>query len=139
MLNEIGAGDIPVLKIYNKIDLLDGVAPRIERNDMGKPTAIWLSAKDDIGLDLLPLALRELLGHDQVHGQCTLGHELGRFRSQLFQAGAVLDEVLHDDGSSLLEVRLPRTEWLRLLKASGLTSQQVRLQPELPAVDDFNQ
>ena len=138
VLNEIGAGDIPVLKIYNKIDLLDGVAPRIERNGDGKPLAIWLSAKDNIGIDLLPLALRELLGHDQVHGKCTLGHELGRFRAQLFQAGAVLEEIIQDDGSSVLEVRLPQAEWLRLLKASGLRSRQVRLQPELPEVDDFN-
>ncbi len=137
MLNEIGAGDIPVLKIYNKIDLLDGVEPRIERNGDGKPIAIWLSAMDDIGVELLPLALRELLGHDQVHGHCTLGHELGRFRAQLFQAGAVLEEIVQDDGSSLLEVRLPRAEWLRLLKASDLTSQQVRLQPELPEVDNY--
>lgn len=138
VLNEIGAGDIPVLKIYNKIDLLDGVEPRIERNGDGKPIAIWLSAMDDIGVDLLPLALRELLGHDQIHGKCTLGHELGRFRAQLFQAGAVLEEITQDDGSSFLEVRLPRTEWLRLLKASGLTSRQVLFQPELPEVDDFN-
>jgi GTP-binding protein HflX len=137
VLNEIGAGDIPVLKIYNKIDLLDGVEPRIERNGDGKPIAIWLSAMDDIGVELLPLALRELLGHDQVHGHCTLGHELGRFRAQLFQAGAVLEEIVQDDGSSLLEVRLPRAEWLRLLKASDLTSQQVRLQPELPEVDNY--
>ncbi|RLA39340.1 MAG: GTPase HflX [Gammaproteobacteria bacterium] len=138
VLNEIGAGDIPVLKIYNKIDLLDGVEPRIERNGDGKPLAIWLSAKDNIGIDLLPLALRELLGHDQVHGKCTLGHELGRFRAQLFEAGAVLEEIIQDDGSSLLEVRLPQAEWLRLLKASGLTSKQVGLQPELPEVDNFN-
>jgi len=138
VLNEIGAGDIPVLKIYNKIDLVDGVEPRIERNGDGKPLAIWLSAKDNIGIDLLPLALRELLGHDQVHGKCTLGHELGRFRAQLFEAGAVLEEIIQDDGSSLLEVRLPQAEWLRLLKASGLTSKQVGLQPELPEVDNFN-
>ena len=138
VLNEIGAGDIPVLKIYNKIDLVDGVEPRIERNGDSKPLAIWLSAKDNIGIDLLPLALRELLGHDQVHGKCTLGHELGRFRAQLFEAGAVLEEIIQDDGSSLLEVRLPQAEWLRLLKASGLTSKQVGLQPELPEVDNFN-
>jgi len=138
VLNEIGAGDIPVLKIYNKIDVLDGVEPRIERNGDGEPIAIWLSAKDNIGVDLLPLALSELLVHDQVHGQCILGHELGRFRAQLFQAGAVLEELIQDDGSSLLEVRLPRAEWLRLLKASGLTSPQVQLQPEMLEVDGFN-
>lgn len=137
VLNEIGAGDIPVLKVYNKIDLLDGVEPRIERNGAGKPVAIWLSAKDNIGIDLLPLALRELLGHDQVHGKCTLGYELGRFRAQLFQAGAVLEEIVQENGSSLLEVRLSRAQWLRLLKASDLTSQQVLLQPALPEVDNY--
>lgn len=129
VLNDIGAGDVPVLKIYNKIDLLDSTEPRIERDGAGKPTAIWLSAQDNIGLDLLPLALRELLAHDQIHGLCTLGHEFGRFRAQLFQAGAVLEETVQDDGRSLLEVRLPQAEWQRLLKAAALTPQQVCLQP----------
>ena len=77
------------------------------------------------------------MGHDQVHGKCTLGHELGRFRAQLFQAGAVLEEIVQENGSSLLEVRLSRAQWLRLLKASDLTSQQVLLQPALPEVDNY--
>ncbi|OUS10489.1 GTPase HflX [Gammaproteobacteria bacterium 53_120_T64] len=133
VLNEIGAGDIPVLKIYNKIDLLDGVEPRIERNGDGKPLAIWLSAKDNIGIDLLPLALRELLSHDQIQGVCALGHELARFRAQLFEAGAVLKETVRDDGVSLLEVSLPKVEWLRLLKAAGLCAEQVLVQPVITA------
>ncbi|PCI64281.1 MAG: GTPase HflX [Gammaproteobacteria bacterium] len=128
VLKEIGADDIPVLKIYNKIDLLDGVEPRIERNGDGKPVPIWLSAQDNIGVDLLPEALRELLGHDNIHGLCTLGHELGRFRAQLFQAGAVLEETIRDDGASVLEVRLPKAEWQRLLKAAGLQADQVLVQ-----------
>ncbi|OUS15619.1 GTPase HflX [Gammaproteobacteria bacterium 50_400_T64] len=132
VLNEIGAGDIPVLKVYNKIDLLDGVEPRIERNGDGKPIAIWLSAKDDAGVDLLPLALRELLGQDQIHGVCTLSHEQGRFRSQLFEAGAVLEETLREDGASQLEVRLPQVEWQRLLKASGLKSEHILVQLTTP-------
>ena len=139
VLSEIGADDIPVLKIYNKIDLLAGVEPRIERNGDGKPIAIWLSAKDGRGVDLLPVALSELLGHDQAHGICTLGHQQGRFRAQLFQAGAVLKEMVQNDGSSLLEVRLPQVEWQRLLKASDLTSEQVSLRPALPEVDGSNQ
>ncbi|MBQ0718782.1 MAG: GTPase HflX [Gammaproteobacteria bacterium] len=132
VLNEIGAGDIPVLKIYNKIDLLEGVEPRIERDGDARPITIWLSAQDNLGVDLLPVALRELLAHDQIHGVCTLGHELGRFRAQLFQAGAVLTETSQDDGSSLLEVRLPQAEWQRLLKAAALTPQQVLFQPAMP-------
>ena len=48
VLAEIGAGDIPLLEVYNKTDLID-VEPRIERDDMGRPVRVWLSARDSKG------------------------------------------------------------------------------------------
>ena len=45
VLEEIGAADLPQLKIYNKIDLLQDFEPRIDRDDQDKPVAVWLSAQ----------------------------------------------------------------------------------------------
>ena len=58
VLAEIGAERIPQMLIYNKIDL-NGVAPRIERDEYGKISAIWISAQTGSGLDLMRAALEE--------------------------------------------------------------------------------
>ncbi len=58
VLAEIGAAQIPQLMIYNKIDLTGG-APRLERDEYGKISGIWISAKTGSGLDLVKLALEE--------------------------------------------------------------------------------
>ncbi|MEK7874975.1 MAG: GTPase HflX [Pseudomonadota bacterium] len=58
VLAEIGADRIPQVLVYNKIDL-NGAAPRIERDEYGKISGIWISAKTGWGLDLVKQALEE--------------------------------------------------------------------------------
>ncbi len=129
VLSEIGAEAIPTLKIYNKIDLLDDVQARIDRDDTGKPVAVWLSAQENTGLELLSVALRELLSHDLVQGVCHLTPDLGFFRAQAFELGAVVAETHVDDGSTLLEVRMPNAVWQRLLKTAGVDTARVAFKP----------
>jgi GTP-binding protein HflX len=59
VLAQIGADEVPQLIVYNKIDKLDDMAPRIERNREGKIDRIWLSAQTGEGLHLLREALEE--------------------------------------------------------------------------------
>ncbi|MEY2909508.1 MAG: GTPase HflX, partial [Pseudomonadota bacterium] len=113
VLEEIGADKIPQLRIYNKVDLLEQPA-RIVRNDDGVPVAVYLSARDGQGIDLLLEALRERLQEDIFADQITCLPQQARMRAALFEAGAVIDETFNDDGSSLLKVRLPRKDWERL-------------------------
>ena len=61
VLEEIGAAELPQLKVYNKIDLIPDVAPRIDRDDAGKPLAVWLSAQSGKGCELLAEAVAELV------------------------------------------------------------------------------
>ena len=45
VLGEIDATDIPMLTVYNKIDLLDEAPEnRIDRDENGKPERVWVSA-----------------------------------------------------------------------------------------------
>lgn len=62
VLEEIDASEIQQLLICNKIDKLDDVNPRIERNDEGMPVRVWLSAQTGEGSELLELLLTECLG-----------------------------------------------------------------------------
>ncbi|WP_292752074.1 GTPase HflX, partial [Methylophaga sp. UBA4204] len=59
VLQQIGADELPQLIIYNKIDRLENVQPKIERDQQGKIRRIWLSAQTGEGLDLLRMALQE--------------------------------------------------------------------------------
>ncbi|MBB5188983.1 MULTISPECIES: ribosome rescue GTPase HflX [Zhongshania] len=120
VLAEIGAADIPILEVYNKTDLI-GSEPRIERDDAGRPVRVWLSARDDRGLDLFYQALSELLGNEICETSITLTTAQGRLRARLFSFDAVLDEEMNDDGSQRLKIRLPEADWQRLLAAESIT------------------
>lgn len=120
VLAEIGAADIPILEVYNKTDLI-GSEPRIERDDAGQPVRVWLSARDDRGLDLFYQALSELLGNEICETSITLAAAQGRLRARLFSLDAVLDEEMNDDGSQRLKIRLPEADWQRVLAAESIT------------------
>lgn len=59
VLGQIGADEVPQLIVYNKIDKVEGIQPRVERNVDGEIDRIWLSAQTGEGLDLLRQALQE--------------------------------------------------------------------------------
>jgi GTP-binding protein HflX len=57
VLNEIGAGGIPQVLVYNKIDLV-GIDPAVVRDECDNISRIWLSARDRSGLDAVRTAIR---------------------------------------------------------------------------------
>ena len=97
VLAEIGAGDIPQLLVYNKIDKLDERQPRIDRPAEGHPR-VWVSARDRAGLDLLPEVIGELLDLQRVTGEIEIPSRAGKLRARLHELGAVLDEQSVEDG-----------------------------------------
>ncbi|MBD1587598.1 ribosome rescue GTPase HflX [Pseudomonas typographi] len=120
VLGEIGAEGLPILEVYNKLDLLKSVEPQIQRGEDGKPQRVWLSARDGRGLELLEQAIAELLGHDLFVGTLCLPQHLGRLRAQFFALGAVQSEHHDAIGASVLAVRLPRVELNRLVSREGM-------------------
>ena len=58
VLAEIGAGEVPQVLVYNKVDLVHGV-PREVRNEHGKIRAVWISAAERLGLESVRGALDE--------------------------------------------------------------------------------
>ena len=115
VLAEIGAQDIPQLLVYNKLDLLEQ-APRIDRDTEGRPQRVWLSAVTGQGTELLLAAVAELLGQDMVNEELQLEPGQGKLRAALYQLGAVACEDYGEDGVAHLRVRLPRSDWNRLMK-----------------------
>lgn len=116
VLKEIEAGDVPQLLICNKIDCLDDVEPRIDRDELGMPIRVWLSAQQGIGIELLFIALAERLGKQIVQHQLCLPPSAGKFRGQLYELNCILDESYDEQGNCLVNIKLPLREWNRLLK-----------------------
>ncbi len=121
VLEEIGAEAIPRLDVFNKIDVT-GNAPRIDRNESDMPQRVWVSAQQRQGLELIERALAELLGRKLFAGKIVLDNRMGRLRSRLYAAGAVVSETMQEDGSALLNVKLPEQDWQRLLRAENLNA-----------------
>ena len=129
VLHDIGAGDIPQLLVFNKIDRIEGASPRIDQRE-GAPAAVWLSARDGLGLDLLHEALGQRLCLRRVAGAVQLPSSAGRLRARLHALGAVRDEAHVDDGWRLV-VDLQLSDAQRLAaQADGAP-----LRPLLPAAE----
>ena len=124
VLGEIGALELPMLEVYNKIDLIDGFEPQIQRDEDGVAVRVWISARQGRGLDLLAQAIAERLGDDIVQERIQLDYAEARLRAQFYAAGAVVGEQIGDDGRQQLEVRLQRSDFNRLLKREGWQPEQ---------------
>ena len=114
VLKEIGAEDVPVLLVYNKIDNTD-FEPSVENGENGLPERAYVSAKTGDGVQQLLGGIAERLSQGLVHEVITLTPEQGRLRSKLYALEVVLSENYLDDGRSELELRMPRLELSRLL------------------------
>ncbi len=125
VLEEIGAREIQVLLVYNKIDLFDHMPPRLDRDARGRPCAVWLSAETSDGIDLLNRAMTELLSGEMVQGKFLLEPGHGRLRARLYQLGAIVSESPAADGGAIAELSLAVSDFQRLLKAEGMTADQL--------------
>ncbi|AKC87431.1 ribosome rescue GTPase HflX [Pseudoxanthomonas suwonensis] len=118
VLAEVGAGDLPQLLVFNKIDRIEGAEPRHdhsggEGDDPGHRERVWLSARDGRGMELLQAALARRLDLQRAFGELRLPPQAGRLRARLHQLDAVRAEQADEHGW-LLQVDLPRGEAERL-------------------------
>lgn len=127
VLGEIDAAQIPRLDVFNKIDLA-GVAPRIDRDEHGRPLRVWVSAAQRQGLDLLLQAINELLCGEVVRADIVLDSRLGRLRARLYEAAAVVAESHREDGSAVLSIRMPASDFQRLVIGEKLDPQALLAQ-----------
>jgi GTP-binding protein HflX len=119
VMEDIGAGSVPVLKVFNKIDRIPGISPHIEHDSAGLPRSVSISAKTGAGVDLLLRAISDRLGHDRISLELTLPPDAGALRQRLFEMGAIESESYDDSGKACLRVTHSRTELARLSARFG--------------------
>ncbi|MEJ1296798.1 MAG: ribosome rescue GTPase HflX [Candidatus Sedimenticola sp. (ex Thyasira tokunagai)] len=116
VLKQIGADEIPQIEVYNKIDLDEGMEPKVERGEDGLIRRIWLSAHSGAGSELLLEALAEFFHQEQVHKVLHLQPTDGRLRARLFELGGVVSEQINDTGGWELEITLPKKVYQQLAR-----------------------
>ncbi|MGN1357310.1 MAG: ribosome rescue GTPase HflX [Succinivibrionaceae bacterium] len=119
VLREIDAGDVPQLLVFNKIDLEEQVTEHVERDENGRPRAVWVSASTGEGLDLLLKIITELLRQNIVELTLQLPADSGKIRGELYRLQAITSESYGENGECFLGVRLPQNLWHQLDKKFG--------------------
>src|SRR5690348_3391987 len=108
LLSQIGAGEIPSIRVFNKIDRLE-VEPHLDRDESGTVQSVWISAARGQGLDLLGRAVAERLSRAVHRMRVQLPLSEGAARARLYAAGVVLDEQPSAEAFDLT-VDLPDSE-----------------------------
>lgn len=116
VLDEIDSSEIPQLIICNKIDNMEGVKTHIDYDHDNVPQRVWISAKQNIGMDLLNQALTERLSKSIVQQSLRIPPAFSRLRGVLYGLNCIDSESYSDNGDWLVNVRMPKADWKRLDK-----------------------
>jgi len=103
VLKEIDASDIPVITVYNKVDLVDHEAG-LERNENGVITKVWVSASNGEGMEYLQQAVDEYFSRLRFRQTITVPVEEGGLRAKIFQRFSVLHQSMYENGDWEMEI-----------------------------------
>ncbi len=104
VLDELNVNHIPVIQVFNKIDMHEGWRAKKESND--NFCKVWISAAANLGIDLLKEVITEQLHGHIIHETITVPPEHAKLRAQLYQIGAIISEVLTEEGSWQLQIKI---------------------------------
>ncbi len=121
VLDELGVNDIPVIQVFNKIDLQEGWQAKIDYTEGS--CKVWLSAASGLGLDLLKEAIASQLHGAILTEEVLIKPSQAKLRSQLYQLGSVLMESTTEEGDWLLKIRITKAQKQRLFAADVGQSQ----------------
>jgi GTP-binding protein HflX len=130
VLEEVGAGSLPQIRVYNKIDRLE-MAPHLERSGEGEANSVWISAARRQGLEELMSAVAERLSRFARPRTVRVdARHAGALRARLFASGVVQGERYLDDGGLELVANIPESEARELARSPGVeVADIVGLQP----------
>jgi GTP-binding protein HflX len=127
VLTSIGADEIPIIRVYNKIDRL-GREAGIQRDGSNVISQVSVSALTGSGVAELQTAMCERLAGSRVRSRIQLDGKNARLRAQLFELGVVNNEEYAEDGSWILFIDLSADQVQRLGGQSGAMGTMIREQ-----------
>ena len=115
VLKDIQADKVRQLEVFNKIDLLDNIQPHVDRDDLGNPIRVWVSAESGAGIDLLNEVLAEIFANTKVKRRCYLRPDQTQIRAKLFTCANIIEEHINESGANELVIEID-VRYLGLLK-----------------------
>jgi GTP-binding protein HflX len=114
VLHDIGADDLPVEVVVNKIDAVDALRRRRLGNRF--PETIQVSALTGAGLDQLRARIAELFSDRFESVRLFLPYDEGGKLAELYELGAPIEEREDQPDGVLVRARLPRREVRRFAR-----------------------
>jgi len=111
VLHEIGADELPVELVVNKVDAVDPLRRRRLANRF--PEAVQVSALKDAGLDELRARIAERFADRFERVRLLLPYEEGGKLAELYALGAPIESREDQSDGVLISARLPRRELRR--------------------------
>ena len=134
--------DVPVLNVYNKIDITDEPA-HIGYAKEGQPNRVYVSSRQNLGMEELSLAVQQLLMGTLTTFDLTLPYNAGQFKNTLYELGVILEESYDDNGHECLTIRLPSDRLKQLLGQANLKPLDVLPLAQatllMPTLEEFEQ
>jgi len=127
VLESIGADQIPVIRVYNKIDC-NGHEPVELRDELGVPVSVSISARKGDGIELLRESISDRLSSERINRWIELQGKDGKLRAHLFELGVVSEERIAENGSWMLHVDVPKETAERLARLPGAEGSVAREQ-----------
>ena len=103
-LSQIGADNIPMIYVYNKIDLID-----LDKLDNNK---ILISAKRDIGIDRLIESICEKVFENYIRFKLKIPYSEGKMISNIMENATILDSEYIEDGV-ILNIECSEKEYVQ--------------------------
>jgi GTP-binding protein HflX len=111
VLSEIGADELPLELVLNKIDRVDPLRRRRLVNRF--PGSVQISARDGEGLDLLKARVAERFGARLRSVRLLVPYEQGRVLAELYELGAPIEERLDTPEGVVIVAQLPQRDVTR--------------------------
>ena len=111
VLNEIGASELPLELVLNKIDEVDPLRRRRLANRF--PGAIQISARAGEGLDALRARVAQRFGERLRSVRLLVPYDQGKVLAELYELGAPIEERLDTQDGVVVVAQLPHREVTR--------------------------
>ena len=111
VLKEIGADELPLELVLNKIDEVDVLRRRRLANRF--PGAVQISARDGEGLDALRARVAERFGERLRAVRLLVPYDQGKVLAELYELGAPIQERLDTPDGVVVVAQLPQREVTR--------------------------
>jgi GTP-binding protein HflX len=127
VLNEIGAQDVPRIRVFNKIDHVGDAAEQAERETALResyPDCIVMSARSHVDVAKLHRAIVAFFQRDLVEAELFLPWSAQQLRGEIFARCEVLEERADEEGA-FFRVRGEGETLSKLREQLGLSDQSI--------------